>query len=131
MADYSGASVSTYFKPKDIDDLRDWAKDIEIEVMERDDGKCAIRSKREDGQWPDESYTGDSTEVNVGLEIMEHLAEGEVVIIISTHDGGGRYPYGIAEAIAWDERIITVETSDIFKLARANLGVDVSAISFD
>jgi len=91
MANYYGTTRTNYFAVKDANAFKDFLKDIDCEIVERD-GKFAILggSEGEINFCPDE--------VDLLDTIHEHLQDGEVLVI--QHVGAEKMRYLCAWSIA-------------------------------
>lgn len=71
----------------------------------------------------------DETEIDWVNILTEHLAEGEVAILMEAGAEKLRYITGWAQAISWDGRVNTVSLDDIYAKAAAEFGVDIDSIT--
>lgn len=126
MANWYGTSRSNYFKVKDAEAFKAWAEQLGLGVWTSTtrENHFAIYSESGEG-WPSSYYGEDDNfvEVDIGT-IAEHLAEGEVAVLVEAGAEKLRYVTGWATAIAWDGRRTSVSIDDIYAKARAEFGVE-------
>ena len=124
MANWYGTSRSNYFNVKDEGTFREWAERRDLEVLEDPSGLFGVApsSMSEDGSWP--SYDcDDDCEIDFQAELIEHLAEGQVAIIMTIGAEKLRYLTGYSVALAWDGRRISVDIADIYDKVEVEFGV--------
>ena len=124
MANWYGTSRSNYFNVKDEGAFREWAERRDLEVLENPSGLFGVApsSMSEDGSWP--SYDCDEDcEIDFQTELIEHLAEGQVAIIMTIGAEKLRYLTGYSVALAWDGRRISVDIADIYDKVETEFGV--------
>lgn len=124
MANWYGSSRSNYFKVEDEDAFREWAESRDLQVLEKPGGLFGITpsSMSEDGSWPSYDYDEDCG-IDFQAELIEHLAEGQVAIIMTIGNEKLRYLTGFAVAVAWDGRRTTVDINDIYDKVETEFGV--------
>lgn len=135
MANWYGQSRSNYFKVLDEVAFREWAESRDLEVMEKFGGLLAIApsSMSEDGSWPSSVWDEDNEEyVNFDFfaEVAEHLAEGQVAVLMTIGNEKLRYLTGFAVALAWDGRRTTVDIYDIYDKVLTEFGVKTTAAEY-
>jgi hypothetical protein len=118
--DWVGQARSNYFKVKDLEAFKAWAKrrDVDVIESEKDKGKVAVVSSRESvhGGWPD-SIVVDSegeakalgyergdpddciVEIDFVQELSLHLEDGQVAVLMEVGYEGQRYVTGWACAV--------------------------------
>ena len=124
MANWYGTSRSNYFNVKDEGAFREWAERRDLEIFTNLVGQLAVApsSMSEDGSWP--SYDDDDDcEIDFQAELIEHLAEGQVAIIMTIGAEKLRYLTGYSVALAWDGRRISVDIADIYDKVETEFGV--------
>ena len=124
MANWYGTSRSNYFKVENEEAFREWAERRDLEVLENPSGLFGVApsSMSEDGSWP--SYDCDEDcEIDFQAELIEHLAEGQVAIIMTIGAEKLRYLTGYSVALAWDGRRISVDIADIYDKVETEFGV--------
>ena len=135
MANWYGQSRSNYFNVKDEAAFHEWAESRDLQVLENPDGLFGIApsSMSEDGDWPsfffrDES--GEFEDIDLRQELIEHLAEGQVAILMTIGSEKLRYLTGFSEALAWDGRRISVNIADIYDKVELEFGVLPTAAEY-
>ena len=131
MANWYGTSRSNYFNVKDEGAFREWAERRDLEVLENPSGLFGVApsSMSEDGSWP--SYDCDEDcEIDFQAELIEHLAEGQVAIIMTIGAEKLRYLTGYSVALAWDGRRISVDIADIYDKVETEFGVKPTAAEY-
>ena len=104
MANWYGTSRSNYFKVKDEEAFREWADSRDLEVLEKPHGLFGVApsSMSEDGSWPSYYYDEDREEeyeIDFQAELIEHLAEGQVAILMTIGAEKLRYLTGYSVAL--------------------------------
>jgi hypothetical protein len=131
MANWYGTSRSNYFKVENEEAFREWAESRDLEVFEGRGGLFGIApsSMSEDGSWP--SY---DDEVDAGIdfqaELIEHLAEGQVAILMTIGAEKLRYLTGFSVALAWDGRRMSVDIADIYDKVELEFGLQPTAAEY-
>ena len=129
MADYLATGRTNYFGVKDDAAFRAWAKRMDLAVYLKD-GKFALTTEMTDhGTWPDWDLDKDE-EMDVIGEIAEHLADGEVCILMEA--GAEKHCYVSGYAWAFDNtgRTIEVRLGQIYELAEAEWGRRIPAAEY-
>ena len=131
MANWYGTSRSNYFKVKNEGAFREWAESRDLEVLENFIGQRGIApsSMSEDGSWPSYDYEMDA-EIDFRAELIEHLAEGQVAILMTIGAEKLYYLTGYAVALAWDGRRMSVDIADIYYKAELEFGVVPTAAEY-
>lgn len=75
-----------------------------------------------EGDWPTVDVETDEPIDFLGL-ISSHLSEGEVAVLVTAGWERQRYVFGEAMAVNQDGEVVSVNTGDIYELARAKFGV--------
>ena len=131
MANWYGTSRSNYFKVENEEAFREWAERRDLEVLENPSGLFGVApsSMSEDGSWP--SYDcDDDCEIDFQAELIEHLAEGQVAIIMTIGAEKLRYLTGYSVALAWDGRRISVDIADIYDKVEVEFGLQPTAAEY-
>ena len=131
MANWYGTSRSNYFKVENEEAFREWAERRDLEVLENPSGLFGVApsSMSEDGSWP--SYDCDEDcEIDFQTELIEHLAEGQVAIIMTIGAEKLRYLTGYSVALAWDGRRISVDIADIYDKVEVEFGLQPTAAEY-
>ena len=131
MANWYGASRSNYFNVKDEGAFREWAERRDLEIFTNLVGQLAVTpsSMSEDGSWP--SYDDDDDcEIDFQAELIEHLAEGQVAILMTIGAEKLRYLTGYSVALAWDGRRISVDIADIYDKVELEFGLQPTTAEY-
>lgn len=131
MANWYGTSRSNYFKVENEEAFREWAESRDLQVLERPDGLFGITpsSMSEDGSWPSYDYDNDY-EIDFQAELIEHLAEGQVAILMTIGAEKLRYLTGFSVALAWDGRRISVDIADIYDKVEVEFGLQPTVAEY-
>ena len=132
MANYEGVARSNYFQVLDVNAFRTWAKDLELEVIENTDepGAVGLISHTDDGTWP-ACNLETMEDIDFGRLLAQHLAPGQIAILMEIGHERMCYLGGYAVAINSEGRQVSISLYDIYKLARKKFGVDsVSCAEF-
>ena len=132
MANYEGVARSNYFQVLDVDAFRTWAKDLELEVIENTDEPDAVGliSHTDDGTWP-ACNLETMEDIDFGRLLAQHLAPGQIAILMEIGHEKTCYLGGYAVAINSEGRQVSISLYDIYKLAQKKFGVDsVSCAEF-
>ncbi len=131
MANWYGTSRSNYFKVKNEEAFHAWAESRNLEVLEGRRGLLGVApsSMSEDGSWP--SYDSEmDAEIDFQAELIEHLAEGQVAILMAIGAEKLRYLTGFSVALAWDGRRMSVDIADIYYKVELEFGVVPTAAEY-
>jgi hypothetical protein len=122
MANWYGTSRSNYFRVKDKDAFLKWAEVRGLGVFKNEESAdlFAIHGgSTDDGSWPSYDMEGD-TEIDLVAELAEHLAKGQIAVLMEIGAEKLRYLTGVAIAINHKGRVVELTLSDIYrKAARA------------
>ena len=132
MANYEGVARSNYFQVLDVNAFRTWAKDLELEVIEDADepGAVGLISHTDDGTWP-ACNLETMEDIDFGRLLAQHLAPGQIAILMEIGHEKTCYLGGYAVAINSEGRQVSISLYDIYKLAQKKFGVDsVSCAEF-
>ena len=131
MANWYGTSRSNYFNVKDEGAFREWAERRGLEIFTNLVGQLAVApsSMSGDGSWPSYDYD-DDCEIDFQAELIEHLAEGQVAIIMTIGAEKLRYLTGYSVALAWDGRRISVDIADIYDKVEVEFGLQPTVAEY-
>ena len=131
MANWYGTSRSNYFKVKDEEAFREWVESRDLEVFENLVGQWGIApsSMSGDGSWPSYDNEVDAA-IDFQAELIEHLAEGQVAILMTIGAEKLYYLTGYAVALAWDGRRMSVDIADIYDKVELEFGVVPTAAEY-
>lgn len=135
MANWYGQSRSNYFNVKDEAAFREWAESRDLEVLEGPSGLFGIApsSMSEDGDWPSFFFLDESggvEDIDLRQELIDHLAAGQVAILVTIGSEKLRYLTGYSEALAWDGRRVSVNIADIYDKVLTEFGVKTTAAEY-
>jgi hypothetical protein len=126
---------SNYFKVKDPEAFKAWAKRRCLEVWNQttekgnDPTMFAIASDDPDGAgWPSYSYdeeTDEEEEFNIEDELPTHLADKQVAVLMEAGAEKQRYINGYAIAVHANGKTVMVRLDNIYDLARKEFGDDI------
>jgi len=123
-----GSARSNLFRVKDRAAFLNWAGYVpDIEVAEHMDGRFAIFSCSDTGTWPSyepDEDDEDQTPYDVGKDLVQHLADGEVAILMEVSYVGQRSVAGAATALHSDGRVMSVDIWDIYKMVKDQWNVE-------
>ncbi len=128
MANWYGTARTNYFMVKDAAAFKAWVDSLPSCVLiENDDGAFGFYVDSEDsGGFPSERYdeaNDDYVDIDLADELVPHLADGEVAILMEAGAEKARYITGYALAVAWDGRNTSVDLCDIYDKAQTEFGV--------
>jgi hypothetical protein len=132
MADWYGFSRSNYFNVNDREQFKDWVEGIEdLGILAENDGRFAIYGDR-NGGWPHARYDdeGDGTLIELPRELVAHLAEGEIAVLIEAGAEKLRYITGDAVAVNHRGEQVALSLDTIYGLAQAAFGGEPSDASY-
>ena len=114
MANYEGVARSNYFQVLDVDAFRTWAKDLELEVIENTDepGAVGLISHTDDGTWP-ACNLETMEDIDFGRLLAQHLAPGQIAILMEIGHEKTCYLGGYAVAINSEGRQVSIGLFDI------------------
>ncbi len=120
MANWIGSARTNYFRVKDVDAFKAWAKAASLVVFEKD-GRY--------GGWPDIVFDDDTTDAHrdfyITHELAPHVADGEIVVCLEAGAEKLRYITGSAlafKATNGAPETIGITLDDIYDLAQAKWG---------
>ncbi len=131
MSEYTGYARSNYFKVKDMPAFRAWALPLDLEVTTDvdDPDALALLCNTEHGVWP--YRDADDEEIpDFALALSEHLAPGQVAVLMEVGHEKMCYVGGYATAINDKGKRIDIALSDIYKMAKEKFGIDISAAEY-
>lgn len=138
MANWYGTARSNYFKVKDMAAFNEWVAsfdDLKVvtRTLEKDSKEVALGRYQvgevlvmihpsefsDSGAWPSYRTDAEGEEIDIELteELVEHLSEGEVAIMMEVGAEKLRYLTGYAQAVAWNGKVITLSIDDIYEQA--------------
>jgi hypothetical protein len=133
MADWYGHARSNYFRVKDEQAFRDAVKNLDIEIVEENGaGRFALLANGDKGDWPSCRYdedTDDYVDIDIVDLIAEHLADGEVAVLMECGAEKLRYLTGWAIALNNKGEHRRVGLEDIYEQAR-ELGPNVTEAEY-
>ncbi len=142
MANYYATARSNYFAVKDETAFREWAGILGLTILEPDhrdktaDGllRLGIASGYNDdsGGWPTsltDEETGDYEDIDVAEQLVAHLADGEVAVLIEAGNEKLRYISGLAVAVNNKGRTVIVDLDSIYTAAR-KLGPNITRAEY-
>ncbi|TXH45790.1 MAG: hypothetical protein E6Q97_30805 [Desulfurellales bacterium] len=121
MANWYGTSRTNYFKVKDPEVFSQWAGELSVEVLTGDEGRVGLAAADE-GYWPSSRWDDDRkdyVDVDFVSELVAHLQEGEVAVLVTAGAEKLRYVTGHAVAINSSGETLHVDISDIYDKAKA------------
>lgn len=136
MANWYGSARSNYFQVKDEKAFREWATTLpNCEAVKSDlEGKgWCLLARSEDGGWPSDRYNEEEDDyvgLDLAAELAEHLAEGQVAVLMQIGAEKLRYVTGIAFAVSWTGETVEVSLEDIYKKANDAFGVTPSYATY-
>lgn len=136
MANWHGASRTNYVRIKEEQALREALAPWEIRIHRHPTRSdfFMFEGDGEDGDFPSsrsDDEDDEDNEIDFSFEelIVPHLAEGQVLLTQVIGREKLCYLTGYAKAYAWDGRVVSINTSDIHKLAAETFGVDPKSIA--
>ena len=133
MANWIGSARTNYFRVKDGDAFKAWAKAASLVVFE-EDGRFGVYSEDEYGGWPEIVFDDDATDAHrdfyITHELAQHVADGEIVVCLEAGAEKLRYITGSAlafKATNGAPETIGITLDDIYDLAQAKWGERPSA----
>ena len=121
MADWWGFSRSNYFRVKDRELFMTWAEEIDdLEILHAKDGVVAITGQFYGG-WP--HVRGDNYEdFDLVEELAQHLADGEIAVLVEAGAEKLRYITGEAIAVNSKGERVALSLGHIYELAEQAFG---------
>lgn len=133
MANYIGAARSNYFRVKDQAAFRKAMGELEVDIIEDRDGRVGLLSREADGAgWPSFTYDEQAEEYrefDIADLVAEHLADGEVAVLLEAGAEKLRYLVGHAVAINSAGQTVTVNLQDIYEKAE-QLGANITRAEY-
>jgi hypothetical protein len=135
MANWCGTSRSNYFRVKDAEAFKKWAYAARLGYFQQHGVFCITGELTDDGYWPsqktveNEDGSEDEVDFDVVEELPEHLAEGEVAVLMSSGAMKLQAVTGEATAVTWDGRTIAMSLNDIYEQAATEFGVPENSIT--
>lgn len=126
MSNWNGSARSNYFKVKDPEAFKKWLDDINCVLIQKDGLSGFYSDDPDTGSFPSQRYDekeGDHVDINLTSELSDHLADGEVAVLMEAGAEKIRYISGYATAVASDGRTVYVRLSDIYEKAKAAFDV--------
>ncbi len=128
MANFNGTARSNYFKVKDIAAFDAWVESVPGLVSSpAGDMQMIYSDDPDEGCFPAYYYdeaTDESIDIDLISDISEHLADGEVCVLMEAGAEKLRYISGWAVAFDnTDKPAVRVSLNDIYDLAKAAFGV--------
>lgn len=128
MANFNGTARSNYFLVKDIAAFQAWVESVPGLVSSpTGDLQMIYSDDPDEGCWPCHYYDDDKdeeVEVDMVNSITEHLADGQVCVLMEAGAEKVRYISGWAVAFDnTDKPAVRVSLNDIYDLAKAQFGV--------
>jgi hypothetical protein len=141
MANWNGTARSNYFFVKDFAAFTKWVTDIDCVVLvgEGDQtGMFGFYSNDDNtGSWPSyrcqEDEDGceiEDEDFDLPAELAEHLAEGQVAVLVEAGAEKMRYISGWAKAVTWDGRSVQINLDNIYDMAQAAFGITPTDASY-
>ena len=135
MADYIATARSNFFRVKNKAAFKKWSSSRELGVWEEGTGekkKFAIYADgpNEDG-WPTTLYnekTEKEIDVDIEGELVEHLKDGSVAVLMTTGSMGYEDLYGYAVAINSKGEEVRIDVHEIYDRA-ASLGDEITSVA--
>ncbi len=131
MSNYYATARSNYFAVKDEKAFREWAARTGLAVLEPDHHDktsggvrrlgVASGDSNDSGGWPNSFWNddlGDYEEIDVSGQLAEHLADGEVAVLMEAGSESLRYVTGSAVAVNNRGETVEVHLESIYEAAR-------------
>jgi hypothetical protein len=125
MANAICAARSNYFKVKDEAAFLAWADSRGLYRSTGGDGMWMIGGAADDGAWPTSTWDEEADEeqhVDIQAELCEHLADGEICVLIEAGFEKLRYVFGFASAFDNTGKAVQVSLLNIYTLAEEAFG---------
>ena len=135
MANWYGMSRSNYFRVKNDDAFLAWAATLPgVETISDTEGRHGLLGDDE-GYWPSWRYeeTDDGEvehEIDIIHELAEHLADGEVAVLVRAGHEKSRYATGRSLAFDNSGETVVVDINDVYDRALAKFGVRPTAAEY-
>lgn len=132
MANWYGSARSNYFRVKDTDAFLRWAERRGLGIFKNEQARDlhAIHAgdTTDSGGWPSYDLENDE-ELDLVSELAEHLAPGQVAILLEVGAEKLRYLTGQAIAVNAKGRVVEVTLSDIYRKAAHTFRIPESEIT--
>lgn len=141
---WTGSARTNFVKVKDVEALKAslavFGDSIKLDQHFKDKSFICLEGGDPDtGGFPSSIYAGglpssisdgDGETIDFSFEefVVPHLAEGQVLVVLSCGADKLRYLSGDAEAYAWDGRTVSLRMDDIYKMAAEQLNVPIDDI---
>ena len=133
MANFYATSRSNYVIVKDVQAAVDSLKPYDIPIYCHPTNSYAIMLTGCDANGTfNSSYLGESEEnyVNLAKWASTHLADNQVLVLVSAGAEKLRYVSAWAEAYTWKGEVVTVDLLDtLFSRLQKELGIDPSEVA--
>jgi hypothetical protein len=128
MANFHGTARTNYFRVKDIEVFKKEIKGIpSLRLIEDNEGRVGFVSECPDsGTFPSYAWneeTDEAVDIDLCGMVADHLAEGEVAVLIEAGAEKLRYISGWATAVNHQGKTVTIRLSDIYNAAEKIFGV--------
>lgn len=142
MSNYVSTARSNYFRVKDREAFEAWLNTVcyqELSIIEKDTDPLLVGLNATNGDCSGFalSYEDDNGEEQSLLEgLAQHLAEGEVAILVEAGAEKCRYVSGFAVAVMADptaesgHKVLEVSLNDIYKLVESQWGAKPTDASY-
>lgn len=132
MVNWYGSARSNYFRVKDSEAFKEALSRLGVDVYDGNgihDGlvMICVSEGSDSGGWPTEGYDdeiGEGYDIDIETIVAEHLADGEVAVLMEVGAEKLRYLTGWAVAIHSSGSVERVSIDDIYQKARKAFGVD-------
>lgn len=128
MADFEATSRSNYFAVKDAAAFASWCNRIGLHYEKHDkkDLYAVFGDYCDHGEWPDPvEESGEFTD-----QLMEHLADGEICVLMQVGAEKLRYVAGFTVAFNNKGECVNLSLSEIYDRARVAFGTRPSAAEY-
>lgn len=127
MANYTATTRSNYFAVKDEQAFKDWCAKWSLDHWQQkeDRGSRRFAITADTGDccgWPSYSHDEDEQEIDIAAELAEHLADGEIAILMEVGNEKLRYLVGTAVAVNHTGETVIISLSEIYQLAEEAFG---------
>lgn len=134
MANWYGSARSNYFHVKDVEAFKEWVDTLSgCGVINDDEGRWGLLVNSENGGWPSNRYdeeTDGYVDIDLAKELVEHLAEGQVAVLMECGAEKLRFITGFATAVSWTGETVQISLDDIYQKAQEAFGVEPSQAAY-
>ena len=128
MANETGFARTNYFRVKDQDAFRQFVESCagEVTIVTKDKDASLIALLASEGYWPStriDEETDEEQDIVFLDEVANHLADGQICIVMEAGFCGGRYCYGEATAFDNAGRQTNVSLADIYAAAERKFAI--------